>query len=71
MGMIKNYLLSIPESCSEHQFGQDAVEWAITSGLVRLSFKREPDLTVIMARYDEIIDLYRVHLAKTPDQIAA
>jgi hypothetical protein len=65
MGMMKNYLLRLLEQCSEEQFGQEAVEWAIFKGFVALTYKLEDDVRSIMVRYDEIIDSYRRYLADT------
>jgi hypothetical protein len=65
MGMIKNYLLRLLEQCSEERFGQDAIEWAIFSGLVRLSYELDADVHAIMPRYDEIIEAYRRSLAQS------
>lgn len=48
MGMMKNYLLGLLTLCSEEQFGQDAIEWAITTGFIHLSYDREEDLRLIM-----------------------
>ena len=59
MGMMKNYLLRLLQQCSEEQFGQDAIEWAIGAGLVRLSYELDSDVRSIMLRYDEIIEAYR------------
>ena len=59
MGMMKNYVLTLLQECSEEQFGQDAVEWAIVAGHVRLSYERNADVRSIMLRYDEIIEAYR------------
>jgi hypothetical protein len=59
MGMMKNYLLNLLQQCSEEQFGQDAIEWAITSGLVKLTYDSERDIRESMSRYDEIIEAYR------------
>lgn len=66
MGMSKNYLLKVLENCSEHQFGQDAVEWAIITGRVQLTGVLETDLRAIMGNpgelpetYDRIIEEYR------------
>jgi len=59
MGMMKNYLLTLLQHCSEKQFGQDAIEWAIATGLVRLSYDLDADVHSIMPRYDEIIEAYR------------
>jgi len=59
MGMMKNYLLNLLQQCSEEQFGQDAVEWAVGSGLVCLTYDMERDVRESMSRYDEIIESYR------------
>jgi hypothetical protein len=59
MGMMKNYLLNLLQQCSEEKFGQDAIEWAIVSGRVRLTYDLEHDIHETMSRYDEIIEAYR------------
>lgn len=59
MGMMKNYLLTLLQQCSEEQFGQDAIEWAIGSGRVHLSYQLDADVRSVMLRYDEIIEAYR------------
>jgi len=59
MGMMKNYLIKLLEQCSEEKFGQDAVEWAVASGLVQLTYDMERDVRQTMLRYDEIIEAYR------------
>ncbi len=59
MGMMKNYLLNLLQQCSEEQFGQDAIEWAIVSGFVTLSYNPDSDVHKIMSSYDDIIDAYR------------
>ena len=67
MGMMKNYLLELLHLCSEEQFGQDAVEWAITVGLVKLSYDLERDLRLIMGEpgkpetgsYSDVIEAYQ------------
>ena len=64
MGMMKNYLLRLLQQCSEEQFGQDAIEWAIVTGLVRLSYELDADVRSIMLRYDEIIEAYRRSIAQ-------
>jgi hypothetical protein len=48
MGMMKNYLLDLLHLCSDEQFGQDAVEWAIASGSVKLTYDLQSDLRRIM-----------------------
>ncbi len=60
MGMIKNYLLKLLEQCSEEQFGQEAIEWAIATGCVRLSYDLHRDVHAVMSKYDEIIEGYRL-----------
>src|SRR5215471_9839817 len=68
MGMMKNYLLKVLQECSEEKFGQDAIEWAIVSGLVRLTYDLERDVRESMSRYDEIIEAYRRSLAQATDR---
>ena len=48
MGMIKRYLEKIPPLCSDEVFGQDAVEWAIFSGHLPLTYNLQADLIRIM-----------------------
>ena len=64
MGMMKNYLLTLLQQCSEEKFGQDAIEWAIVSGRVRLTYDLDRDIHESMSRYDEIIEGYRQALAQ-------
>lgn len=67
MGAMKNYLLTILHLCSDQQFGQDAVEWAISTGRVTLSYNLDQDLRTIMGEpgkpetgmYCEITEAYR------------
>lgn len=66
--MMKNYFLKLLEQCSVEKFGQDAVEWAIVAGLVRLSYDLDQDVHSIMSRYDEIIEAYRRSLAQPKEQ---
>lgn len=74
MGMMKNYVLNLLQQCSEEKFGQDAIEWAVVSGLVRLTYDLDCDIRQTMSRYDEIIEAYRLSLAqetpKLPNQHA-
>jgi hypothetical protein len=67
MGMMKQYLLGLLHQCSEEQFGQDAIEWAIVSGLVHLTYDLERDSHAIMSRYDEIIEGYRRSIAEATE----
>jgi hypothetical protein len=64
MGMMKNYLLNLLQQCSEEKFGQDAIEWAIESGMVHLTYDLDRDIRESMSRYDEIIEGYRRALAR-------
>jgi hypothetical protein len=63
MGCMKNYLLTILEHCSEEKFGQDAIEWAIVSGHVKLTHDLDADVRAIMgeggSNYDRLIEAYR------------
>lgn len=59
---IKRYYENLLHLCSEEQTGQDAVEWAIVTGLVTLTFDREADLRTIMAQYSALIEAYQAHL---------
>ena len=68
MGMMKNYLLKVLEHCSVEQFGQNAIEWAITTGRVTLGYSLEQDVEAIMLRYDEIIETYRASLAQSEEK---
>lgn len=68
MGMMKNYLLKLLAQCSEENFGQNAIEWAIGSGLVRLTYDLDRDIRQTMSKYDEIIEAYRSSLAQPAQQ---
>ena len=68
MGMMKNYLLRLLQNCSEEQFGQDAIEWAIITGLVHLSYQLDTDAHAIMSRYDEIIEAYREFRSQSTEE---
>lgn len=41
---MKNYLLTVLQNCSEEPFGQEAVEHAIVSGTLRLTYHLPTDL---------------------------
>jgi len=56
---MKNYLLNLICACSDHQFGQDAVEFAISMGLVKLTYNLDEDVKLIMSQYDDVIEWYR------------
>ncbi len=70
MGMMKNYILRLLEQCSEERFGQDAIEWAVVTGLVRLTYDFDRDVHESMSRYDEIIEAYRRSLAQAKDGVS-
>jgi hypothetical protein len=70
MGMMKNYLLKVLQQCSEEQFGQDAIEWAIVTGRVHLTYDLERDVRESMSRYDEIIEAYRRSQAQPKDGLS-
>lgn len=65
--MLAKYLNTIVCLCSDQQFGQNAVEWAILSSHVKLTGDRETDLRAIMGepgkpetgQYDAICEAYR------------
>ena len=68
--MMKNYLNDLACACSEELFGQEAVEWAIMKGLVKLTYDQESDLKTIMGipgfpdtgMYDQIIEDYQLEI---------
>ena len=68
MGMMKNYLLKLLQQCSEEQFGQDAIEWAVASGWVHLTYDFDRDIRECMTQYDEIIEGYRLSLAQAANK---
>ena len=61
MGCFKNYINNVICECSDKSFGQNAVEFAITSGLVKLSYNFDEDVQRVMFNYDRICDAYREH----------
>jgi len=69
MGMMKRYLENVVGLCSEEQFGQDAVEWAIQTGMVKLTYNLDADLRTIMGepglpetgQYSAIVEAYQAH----------
>jgi hypothetical protein len=68
MGAMKNYLLEIIcEAAPEAQRGQDAVEHAISSGFVELSYDRQIDLDRIRARWDDITERWDRMIHQVPE----
>lgn len=61
MGAMKNYLLTLLERCSDTAFGQDAIEHAIFSGFIPLTYELDEDIRRIVVAYDLICDRYREH----------
>lgn len=66
--MSKRYLENLLHQCSEHRFGQDAIEWAILSGWVKLTHQREQDVSLIMSQYDALVIAYRHQVAQLEPQ---
>jgi hypothetical protein len=75
--MLKRYLENILHNCSEQSFGQEAVEWAIVTGRLKLKYELAADLHAIfdplpdqpddgvdkpLTRYDEIIADYQAQV---------
>jgi hypothetical protein len=48
MGMMKKYVGNLICLCSDERLGQDAVEWAIVSGHITLTYNLSQDLRTIM-----------------------
>ena len=69
MGCMKNYLLTVLEQCSSEKFGQDAIEWAIVSGHIKLTYQLDTDVRAIMGEgggnYDRLIEAYRRTIRNT------
>jgi len=65
--MLAGYLLRLVTLCSEEQCGQDAIEWAVLSSWIHLTYDLETDLRSIMGepntpgtgRYSDIIEAYQ------------
>ena len=53
---MKNYLLTILEQCSEEKFGQDAVEHALVTGALTLTYNLTTDLHTIFDRRSNCCD---------------
>ncbi len=45
---MKRYLENLVTLCSDEVFGQDAVEWAVLAGHVKLTYDLDADLRAIM-----------------------
>ena len=72
---MKNSLLCLLEACSDEAFGQEAVEWAILSGHLPLTYDLQADLIRIMGppgfpelgEYDALCAAYRQYSAAMAD----
>jgi hypothetical protein len=64
---MKNYLLTLQEGISEHEFGQDAVLHAVTTGCFKPSFNLAFDLKKITQMYDQLCENWR-HFATRENQ---
>ena len=69
MGAMKHYLNDVICACSDEQFGQDAIEYAVRKGLIDLTYDFETDVRIILSRYDEIADAYRRELVEQADRL--
>ncbi len=67
---LKRYLERLLHQCSEHSFGQDAIEHAIMLGHVTLSFDFDADVRLIMGQYDAICTSYHAHQRQVNELLA-
>jgi hypothetical protein len=63
MGVMKNYLLTLLQQCSEENFGQEAVEHAILTGALQLTCNLETDLHQIFDQRSACCDSPPLHPA--------
>jgi hypothetical protein len=72
---MKEYLLKLLELCSDENFGQEAVEYAILNGHLQLTYDLPTDLRIIMGEpgrpetgcYDQLCAQYRA-ITRQPTQ---
>lgn len=69
--MVADYLLKVQEHCADTMFGQQAVEHAINSQLVTLSYDLTTDVAKIMENYDAVVSNYHQHLRQQSKLILA
>jgi hypothetical protein len=69
MGVMKNYLNNVICACSDEHFGQDAVEYAVQMGLVKLSGDLEADVKTIVSQYDDICAAYQAQLNRNQAEL--
>jgi hypothetical protein len=70
MGMVKHYLNNVVCACSDQQFGQDAVQYAIDMGLVTLTGDFDGDVRNIMSQYDDIVEAFQKDVARNEAALA-
>lgn len=76
--MPARYIEELLPLCSDQLFGQEAVEWAIVSDFVKLTYDRETDLRLIMGepgkpetgQYDAICEHWRARCREMQEQVA-
>ena len=71
MAQTKNYLLTLLQHCSEENFGQEAIEWALIENKVTLTYILEKDVAAIMPRYSEFIEAYQKQCREHGDALVA
>ena len=59
MGLVKHYLNDLICACSDEQFGQDAVEYAVQMGRVKVTGDQAADTAAIMSNYDAVVSAYQ------------
>lgn len=69
MGMIKEYLLDL-ESIGKTVEQCEAVEWAIMSGWVPITYRRDVDRATIATQLREITNAYRRRVSQL-EEVAA
>lgn len=77
MAMMGDYILQILERCSDQQFGQDAIQFGITLGLITLTYDLETDLRTIMGepgrpetgKYDALCEAWRRECAENNEHL--
>jgi len=66
--MLADYLNDIAcAAAPENLFAQDAIDHAITTGLIQLSYNFKTDEQLIAQNYDLIVAHYHEHLARHAD----
>lgn len=63
MSAISNYLLKVQERIADDALTQDAVEYAIFTNYVKLTYSLAVDVNAVLERLDEIVIRYKRQLA--------